>query len=566
MWAWALAWACRPPEGPTDRRPVVVPIAAINDFHGAIWERTLDGRDDVAGGFPWLAAAIGALRADHPDLVLLDGGDTFQGDPHANATEGLASVEVMNLLGLDGGAIGNHEFDHGDAPGAPGLRGALERAAAARRGPFLTANVVTADGAPWAPDNVFPWRIVTRRGVKLGVIGLTTTETPQTTLAVNVADLRFLDVVDATKRAIDEATAAGADAIVVTGHLTGKCEPKGLFELPPDGCTPDGEIGALLGALGDQIDVIVAGHAHTLLAGRYGDTFVVEGRSNGMVVNEVDLVFDGGGLDVDASRVAAPWPLVHAPADPACTGVPYPTAPCDVGGRSLAPDLAAIELAGQWEAESGIPLCDRLGCAATRLGRDRARGSPLGEAVADAILAASPGADFAIQNGGGLRADLPAGDVRVRDVYGVMPFDNRVVVVEITGAQALDVFRIGSSGGHGAIQVAGAAYAYDPARTSGRDRDGDGKIADWERDRLCGATIGGKPIDPAATYRIATSDFLVGGGDHLAGPLGGATLVSTGPLVRDAVVDFVRGAPTCLPGGPSRRVVVGPCAGEDPPR
>jgi 2',3'-cyclic-nucleotide 2'-phosphodiesterase (5'-nucleotidase family) len=226
----------------------------------------------------------------------------------------------------------------------------------------------------------------------------------------------------------------------------------------------------------------------------------------------------------------------------------------------LAPDLAAAAVVAGLEAESGIPLCERLGCAATRLGRDRARGSPLGEAVADAILAASPGADFAIQNSGGLRADLAVGDVRLRDVYGVMPFDNRVTVVEMDGAHVLELFRVGSSGGHGALQVAGATYAYDPARTTGTDHDGDGAIADWERDRLCGARVGGRPIDPAARYRVATTDFLVTGGDHLGGAFAGATTVSTGPWVRDALATWIRAQPACLAAAPSTRVVVGTCA------
>lgn len=538
--AW-LMFACKAPEPAVSRR-VVIPIVAINDFHGALAERPLgeDGRR-AAGGLPWLVSAIAALRAEKPDLVLLDAGDTFQGDAAVNASRGMGSVRAFDLLGVDAGAIGNHEFDYG---GEPALRGALEAAARARRAPFLSANILE-DGAPWLPEGVHPWTMIERQGVKLGVIGLTTTETPQTTLKKNVADLVFADPVETVRRIAPDLRKRGADAIIVVGHLTGSCRPQG-FDRPDPSCHPDGEIGRLLAELPPgTIDVIVAGHAHTLIAQRAGDTFVLESRSHGQILNELDLVFGREGLERDASVLHPPWALTHDAVDPGCTGNPFPTTPLDVGGRSLVPDPAAITLVR--ELVSAAPdLCAPIGCATHTVQRERAQESPLGDLVADAMLAKFPEAAAAITNSGGLRADLPSGQLRLVDVQSVMPFDNRLVLVEVDGEHLREILRIGSSGAHGALQVAGLSYAFDPTSERGTDRDRDGAVAEWERSRLCDAHVGGRSIEPSARYRLVTSDFLLGGGDHLGPGFAGATVVAEGPLLRDAIAEYIAGAAGCL--------------------
>ena len=180
--------------------PVVLPIAALNDWHGALYEQPVD-EGVVAGGLPWLVGTMESLRAEHPNLVVLDGGDVFQGDWPINASKGLGAVQAFSLIGVDAAAVGNHEFDYGGTDTHP-LRGALMDAAA--RAPFawLAANINEADGTPWAPEGITATTIIERNGVKLGVIGLSTMETPQTTLPANVADLQFTDPVAAVNAAL----------------------------------------------------------------------------------------------------------------------------------------------------------------------------------------------------------------------------------------------------------------------------------------------------------------------------------------------------------------------------
>jgi 5'-nucleotidase len=300
---------------------------------------------------------------------------------------------------------------------------------------------------------------------------------------------------------------------------------------------PKGEIGRLLTELPrGTFDVMVLGHAHTVLAHRYEDTFLLENRYRGHALGRVDLVIGPDGVDLDASRLHAPWPIEHPPADPGCEPGEYDLTPRMLGERLVTPSAEAVALIDALEAETGS-LCAELGCADAHLWRARDKESPAGDFMADAMRHTFPTADLAVANSGGVRADLPAGVVRREHLQAMMPFDNRLLLVELRGADLDALLTIGSSGGHGLLQVSGATYAFDPERTTGEDRDADGAIADWERDRLCSAAVGGAPIDPDRAYRVVVTDFLLGGGDHLGGPLANARVLEEGPLLREALYD-----------------------------
>lgn len=559
---WALVLlACAPPR-PASGDTATIRIAAINDFHGALYESALPGDDARAiGGLPWLVAAVEALREDHPELVVLDGGDQFQGSWPVNQSQGIGAVQAMNLLGLDAAALGNHEFDYGGTPGRHPLRGALEHAAEMARYPFLSANIRESSGARYAPEGVAPWTLIERKGRRIAVIGLTTTDTPQTTVPRHVADLRFTDPVAEVRALLPEIRSAEPDAVILVGHLTGACEPAGYIE-PGTPCEPGGEIGALLTELEPgTFDVMVLGHAHTLLAHRVRGTLLMENRAHGHVIGQVELVFDRGGLDRERSRVLSPWALVHEPVDPGCADAPFPAAPRQVGGRELTPSAPALALIESLEATAGS-LCDEVGCASAPLERAYDRGSPLGNWLTDAMRAEFPDAHLAIQNSGGIRASLPAGPVRRTHFQAVMPFDNRALVVELTGKQVRTLLRIGSSGAHGVLQISGGTYHFDPDRTGGTDLDDDGAIASWETDRLCDVYIADEPLRDDAVYRVVTSDFLYGGGDHLAPAFAGAQVIAAGRTLREVFTSHATQATSCIDAAPSvgaERIRRGPC-------
>ena len=527
-----------------------VTIVAMNDFHGALYE-LLDGEAPgrAYGGLPWLAGAVTALRAEAPNLLLLDGGDCFQGSWPVNASKGMGSVEAFHLLGVDASAIGNHEYDYGGVPGGHPLRGALEAAARKARYAWLSANVeeVIPDGArPWAPEGIRPTAIIERGGVKVGLIGLTTTETPSTTRPEHVADLQFLDPVPVVRERAAELRGQGAQVVVVVGHLTGECKegPQRSADLP---CTPDGEIGRLLGELPEgTVDVIVSGHAHTLIAARVGRTFVTQAWAQGRALVRVDLAVGPTGVDPGASKIAGPWLLAHDRVEPGCDGGAYPMETRPVGGRSVAPSAEAVTLVRRLEVEAGGDPCAQVACATAPLVRNRLGESAVGDLLADAMRAGFEGAEVAVQNSGGLRADMPAGPLRRIDVQAVMPFDNRAVLLEMTGEKLRLLLRIGSSGAHGALQVSGATYAFDPGRTGGSDVDGDGAVAGWETDRLCGLRVGGAPLDPKRTYKVVVADFLTSGGDDMAPAFEGARVLQQGPLLRDLLETYLRAQKACV--------------------
>jgi len=544
----ALTGCSRTPPEPLAEAPVTLRVVALNDFHGALYERPSSSSVPLAtGGLPWLVAAVDHLREGEPELLVLDAGDQFQGSWPVNQTRGLGAVQAMNLLGVDAAAIGNHEFDYGGEGAEPG-RGALLAAAGEARYPWLSANI-RRHGARWQPiDAIAPFAVLERKGLRIGVVGLTTTDTPTTTDPDNVADLAFVDPVQAVRDALPELARFEPDVTLLVGHLSGSCEPEGPFEPGPP-CVPDGEIGRLLEELPEgTFDAMVLGHAHTLLAHREGRTFLLEQRARGAALGLLDLVVTRDGVDVDASRQAV-WPLSHEPADPGCSGEAFPREERIVGGIPLRPSEAALALVDALEQQTGT-LCEPVACADAAVTRSYDGESPLGNWTADALLAAFD-ADLAIQNAGGLRADLPAGEIRLEHVQAMMPFDNRTHVVEMTGEQVRRLLRIGSSGQHGQLQVAGARFSFDPSRERGSDLDGDGAVAQWERDRLCDdVTIGGAPLDGERTYRVVTSDFLLSGGDHLGPAFEGAAVVQEGPLLRDVYAEAAAGAAACLDARP----------------
>ncbi len=551
--------ACARPPAPPPSTPTTLHIVAMNDWHGALYEMKDHEDPSLAwGGLPWLVGAVEALRAVHPDLILLDGGDAFQGTWPINASRGQGAVDAFSLLGVDAAAVGNHEFDYGGTDTHP-LRGALMEAGQRASFSWLTANITEADGSRWQPEGFASTAIIERSGVKLGVIGLSTTDTPQTTLPRNVADLRFVDPVASTAAAAAALEAAGVDAIAVVGHLTGSCAPADFTTPDPD-CRPDGEIGRLLDELPPgTIDVMVVGHAHTLLAQRVDDTFILEGRSKGRLLGQLELVVGPDGVDADASRLLPHLQVVHTAVDPGCTDAAYDTAPQELGDHTVTPSLRALALVGALEEQAGS-LCDEIGCATAPLGRSRQGESEVGDFVADAMLAAFPQADLAIQNAGGLRADLPAGVLRREHMQAVMPFDNSLYLVELTGAEVERLLRIGSSGRHGLLQIAGGRYRLDPERSGGDDLNGDGQVETWETDRLCWVEVGGAALDLDETYTVVTTDFLYDGGDHLGPALTGAPIIARGPLLREALFAHTAAQTACIDASPSEaRIEQGPC-------
>ncbi len=534
-----------PPAAPVSAAPLTVSIVGTNDLHGGVVAR--NGR----GGLALLGGYVKNLRAararDGGAVLLIDAGDMFQGTLESNIGEGAAVVAAYNALGYTAAAIGNHEFDFGPVgkaatPRGPAddPRGALRARAAEARFPFLAANLIdTASGAPPAWTNVQPATLVDVAGIKVGIVGVMTMEALTATIAGNVGGLSVAPLLGTIQTHATALRAQGADVVIVAAHAGGRCSQ---VDRPDDlsSCNQDAEILAVARGLPrGLVDVIVAGHTHSAMAHQLDGIAITEAYSNGRAFGRVDLTIDRRTRTVVARRSFPPRDLCERenPATKACgprsdaalVTPQYEGAPVEADAaieRVLAPALEQVRALKSQPI--GIVLETPI--------RRTLPASPLGNLVTAAYLAAVPGADVAVNNsGGGLRADLPAGPLTYGGVFEVMPFDNVLVSLRITGRQLRDVFAASILQGRRGLGFAGIRVA---ARC-------DAGTLNVTMTRPSGAAIA-----DGDTLLLVTSDFLATGGDGILTPImpsGGFPIDAGAPLVRDLLVEYMR-----RPGAPVR--------------
>lgn len=484
------------PPAPTE---ILVSVVGTNDLHGHI------------AALPWLGGYVANLRrARERDggVLLLDGGDMFQGTLESNLLEGASVVAGYNALGYTAVAVGNHEFDFGPVgeaavPRAPGddPRGALKALAASARFPFLCANLrdKTAGAHPGYP-NMPRVTTVSVRGVKIGLVGVTTSQTPRTTIAANFAGLEVAPLVDTIRNEALALRAGGAAAVIVLAHAGSKCE-RFTGDAEHDGCDLDEEIAHVTRALpGGLVDLVVAGHTHAGVAHRLSGVPVIESFSYGRAFGRADLVIRGG--RVETTRIHAPRDLCAGGKPPAPEGAGL--GPCDAGdyeGAPVTPDARVRDA-----VTPGLEIASKkrgalLGPTATSaIRRSYDHPSPLGDLFAD-LLREATRADVAFMNGGGLRASLPKGPVTYGALFEAFPFDNRVARVKLTGRELRGLFarHVAASRG-GILSVSGVRVT--PRCERGR------VTVDLARDK-------GGAVKDDETLTVAMSDFLATGGDHL---------------------------------------------------
>ena len=462
-------------------------LLEVTDFHGAL----LGGAKDRAtqrpvGSAAALAGWITRERAKNPTrTLLLDGGDWMQGTAISNLNFGRPVIALMNRLGVDASTTGNHEFDW-----------SVDTLEARRREanfPTLGANWINKSDGKRA-TNVAPWAILERDGLRIGVIGLLTDETASVTLPKNVAAYRFPAGGPIARALIDSVRAAGADVVVIVGHLPGSADSTGTVkgELADVARTVAGPDGAI---------AVLGGHSHNRVSGVVDGVPVIISGALGATLGRIDLVIDRATTRPIAEETRRQLMTTFAdevPPDPAIAAF------VDSVNQKL------------------LPITSRLlGTTKVAFTRSRAGESPLGNWVTD-VMRQAVGADFAFQNPGGLRADLDAGDVTMGEIYEVMPFDNQIATVTLTGAQVIDLLENGVSPTT-CVQLSGLTLIFDPNRPRG-ERVLEARLPD------------GKRIDLAAKYKVATNDFMAQGGDGFTMIAKGEDLALPGILVRDALV------------------------------
>ena len=510
---------------PAPAEPVRLTVVGINDLHGWIapHRTSLKGGIEVQeGGAATLAAYLARLRADNPEgVVFLDGGDLFQGTLASNLTEGSVVVDVYNHLGLTAAAIGNHEFDYGPVgpspvPTKPGddPLGTLKERIRQARFPLLSANIreaATGQRPEWLGND--GTHLITVKGVKVGIVGLTTISTPTTTNPTNVVSLRFEPLGPAVLAAAKSLRERGAEVVLGVAHAGGKC-PR--LENPRDlsSCEmKDGEIyGVLEGLPPGTLDAMVAGHTHQAMGHFIHGVPVIETYGLGRSIGYIELFVDPVSRKVLPDRT-----LIHA-GIPLCTQVDAASKTCDVRklreqaevrlepasflGGPVVPDPAVQELLAPALARVQQEQNRELGVTVpVALKRDYQGESTVGSLLADALREAA-GVDVALMNPGGLRADIDAGPLTFGDVYEVLPFDNTVAILTMSGGELKRLLQVAYNSKKSVFQVSGLKVSL--AKCPGPER-------------FLGATLAnGKPLVPAKLYRVALPDFLARGGDGLS--------------------------------------------------
>lgn len=496
-------------------------VVSTTDLHG--W---FAGHQDAVppyGGLPLFAGFVEALREANPGrVVVLDSGDLFQGTLESNLFEGEPVVRGYNAIGYTAAAVGNHEFDFGPVgpdpvplnPGQDPL-GALKRNASLAAFTFLSANMTekaTGRTPAWAKGSM----IADVAGVKLGVIGLSTPDTPNTTVFANVAALEFGDPVAATVREAAALRASGADAVIVIAHMGGRCSNVSDPHNPAS-CERDQEGMDYLNRLPrGTIDAYFAGHTHAEMRHFINGTPAIQAANYSREFATVDLWVDSRRHAVISGRTTLrPLTMIcqafyagTQTCDPKKAPAGAALVPATYEGKTIAPVQKVADVLNPYLTQVAAKRNEPTGITtAGAFVRNYLRESSLGDLLADALRDAA-GADVAFVNSGGIRSNLRAGNLLYSDMFEVMPFDNYPAIVTMTGSQIADALRLASTGERGILQVSGLRYAIDEAR----DRD---KPMPERKRVVSVALANGQPLEPNALYRVAMPDFLANGGDGL---------------------------------------------------
>jgi len=523
------ACAATPPAPHPATGPVHVQLLALNDFHGNLEPPTgtirLPDGTVPAGGGAWLAAHVARLRAEEPDTLVVGAGDLVGGSPLASAlTHDEPSITLMDALGLDVSSVGNHEFDEGLEELLRLQRGGC-RSDEACKGPafagarftYLAANVFDRTGKTILPATV----LKNVGGASIGFVGVVLRETPSVVASGGVAGLTFGDEAEAVNAAVPKLRAAGADAVVVLIHQGGAQSPGS----DPDDCR--GFSGPLVDIAQRfrGVDVIVSGHTHqTYVCPELGGALATSAGAYGRFLTRIELTLDPVQHKV-LSRRATQVAVTH----------------------DVAPDPRAKAIVDRAVAEAAPLASRRVGRLAVGLTKSSSSAgeSTLGDVVADAHLAAGKksGAAIAFTNSGGLRADLPAGDITYGQVFAAQPFGNTLVTFTLTGAQLLTALEQQWVGSRPKIlqPSANVTYTWSAAAAPGS------KVVPGS------LKVDGRVLAPDARVRLTVNSFLASGGDGFAVFAEGTDRVG-GPPDAEALVDFLRptleGAALPRPSGP----------------
>lgn len=507
-------------------RQFTLSILSTTDLHGH-----LETLPRIAG---FISNVRKARAADGGAVLVLDGGDMFQGELASNLNEGAAVVAAYNQIAYDAVTVGNHEFDFG--PVGPAVipkkgqnpRGALQARAAEANYPFLAANTLDkATGVPFSAPNIKPAVIVDVNGVKVGLIGVLTLEATQSILVPVFDGLKLGAIDEAIRRQAlllrDNAQAVkaqGATIVIAVAHAGGNCS---RFDNPDDlaSCDHNAEIFEVARKLEPGlIDAIVGGHTHQKVAHRVNGIPIIQAGKNGETLARLDLAVDIASGKVLNSTLQAPVEICKRSAGASsCENTTYEgqTIINDVQVASIVE--AAFQVSNTRRNELiGVELLTPI---------ERARGknseSALANLVADLMRKARP-VDIAITHAGGLRADLPAGPLKYGALYETYPRDSTFAIATLSGRQLKAAIANNLSGPTGLL------FSISGARVKAECSGDALAITIWDKQ--------GKPIEDATKVVVATNTLLALGSEGTFGNIN--WMVEDEPPIREEIIQLLR--------------------------
>ena len=509
----------------------IVTIVGTNDLHGHIESTPL------LGGY--LKVLRQAREKDGGAVLLVDAGDMFQGTLESNLGEGVAVLHAYKALGYAAATIGNHEFDYGPVgpaatPDKPDddPRGALKALVAGASFPMLSANIlVKATGQRL--DIGKPSVVVVAAGFRVGFIGVSSEDTLRTTASGNVRDLDMAPLAETITREANHLRAdEHADLVIVLAHAGGKCARQ-TSDFAKDGCEPDGEIFHVAQQLAPKtVDAIVAGHTHQGVSEIVNGVPIIESFSYGRAFGQIDFTLEAsasGSAKLDDARMVPPRDLC----------LDFDSSPVDCKTASFRGERVESDATVAAAIADDVALAkskrdERLGVVFDAvLHRDHSRESEEGNLFADLMKTAHPEATVALMNGGGLRKDIPSGELTYGALYEAFPFDNKVAVATVTGADLTRMFlsHLGEKKG-GILSVAGV-------RVTAKCDKGTLKV-ELVYDN-------GRKVGDKDKVTIVASDFMMTGGDGFWGPVKVPTFDVKEELMRETLGAELRKRKTVKP-------------------
>lgn len=459
-------------------------ILHTNDVHCGVEEGV---------GYAGLAAYRNEMQLQYgaDNVTLVDAGDAIQGGALGTLSDGAFLVDTMNQVGYDIAVPGNHEFDYG-------VENFLDLAQNRADYTYLCSNFVDLTAGTLVLP---PYRMIDYSGTQVAYVGIATPETFTKSTPVYFQDeagnyiYSFCqgndgaDLYANVQASVDMARAQGADYVVAIGHLG------------TEGITPAWQAGAVI-ANTSGIDVLIDGHSHEayekVVENKDGEDVLL--AQTGTKFNAIGKVV----IDPSTGDIVSELVEDYDQKEPVT----------DVFLQALNAGLE--DILGQVVAESDVDLTSND--PATGLRRVRSGETNLGDMVADAYRTVM-GAQIGFANGGGIRADLPAGDITYEDIINIHPYGNEMCVVEATGQEILDALELGASHypqeNGGFLHVSGLTYTIDASVPSSVVTTDEGDFVKVDGAyRVTDVKVGGEPLDPAKTYTVASHNYMIkNGGD-----------------------------------------------------